>query len=171
MDQFVYAVQKPSGDTKARIHFLKVLPTTNTRFYFQDKHGDEGSFLELLGMPAKQTYFRSQFDSVQGTVRCTGCHSYVNLAAEFGSKERGIPWPSATAYSDEFKDHFKSRPKLAATSPMNKFFDNECYAGAPCIENMRVHYVRGTHPLKPMRPSPNPLLYVDPEYRRWYESR
>lgn len=151
----VYAVRR-DGE-------LVVVEILNKSPYKFSNASGPGSWSEVTGFSAVSEHYRVQFGSVQGTVRCTGCHSYLNLAAQWASEHLGTQAPSALSYDDEFKGHFNVVPRGIESRDE---FNFECYAGEPCIHHVRPHYHRMTGLL--MDPQPNPWPYLPAQYQKWY---
>ena len=168
MENMVYA-ERLNGP----LDILKALSGSAYGSYrFRDNVGDEGTWRQCTRRDATGRYYHSQYGSVQATVRCTGCHSNLNLASEWVAEVKETWKPEALAYGFEFEGKFNEIPTGVQDQPE---FDYECYGGEPCFAHMRTHY----HPERdggdylkdsygrplPLDPQPQPWKLLPLKYR------
>ena len=168
MKNMVYALR-----INGQIDLLEVVAGTAYGSYkFRASDGNEGTWKKLTGRDATSKFYVSQFGSVQGTVRCSGCHASLNLASAWAAAMLGTWAPNADCYGFEFEGKFNKPP---AAAPTQREFDFECYAGEPCFAHMRTHYYpeRNGEPYTkiPIEPQPRPWRYLQASYREYIVDR
>ena len=163
----VYALRKTG-----QIDLLEVIPgQAHGSYLFKNSDGREGTWSGLTGLSTTSQY-RNQFWSVQGTVRCTGCHTNLNLASEWAAETLGTWRPRARSYGLEFKGKFNHPPAAILSQPE---FDFACYGGEPCFAHINTHYypekVGGLYTGKPIAPQPQPWPLLPIAYQKYIVDR
>ena len=168
MKNMVYALRG-----NGQIDLLTVIPGSAYGSYlFQDSDGKKGTWKKLTGRPTTGKFYRNQYDSAQGTVRCTGCHVNLNLSSEWAAGMLGTWTPEAVAYGFEFKGKFNQIP---AGAQARREFNFVCYGGEPCFAHMRTHFYPKKEGMAltdiPIDPQPSPWAFLPSRYHQYIVDR